>query len=309
MTRNALGRGLGALIREPEPQATATPQPSPAAQPHTTGAGAAAAAPAKEPSHPGPHQIDIDLIEPSPYQPRTRFREEALDELARSIKSSGIIQPLVVRPIGNRFQLIAGERRWRAAQRAGLTKVSAIVRQVPDELALEMTLVENIQREDLNAIEAARAFERLMDEFQLTQESVAERTGKDRATVANSIRLLKLEPTIQDWIEEGKLTAGHGRALLAVADSPLRMRYAQRAARGGLTVRQIERLASRRSRGARPATETHVDANVRSAIDELQRHLGTKVLLRQKTRIRPGQLVLEYYDDAQLMGIYDRLMK
>jgi ParB family chromosome partitioning protein len=309
MTRNALGRGLGALIREPEPQAAATPQPAPVAQPHTTGAGAAAAVPAKEPSHPGPHQIDIDLIEPSPYQPRTRFREEALDELARSIKSSGIIQPLVVRPIGNRFQLIAGERRWRAAQRAGLTKVSAIVRQVPDELALEMTLVENIQREDLNAIEAARAFERLMDEFQLTQESVAERTGKDRATVANSIRLLKLEPTIQDWIEEGKLTAGHGRALLAVADSPLRMRYAQRAARGGLTVRQIERLASRRSRGASPATETHVDANVRSAIDELQRHLGTKVLLRQKTRIRPGQLVLEYYDDAQLMGIYDRLMK
>jgi len=309
MTRNALGRGLGALIREPEPQAPATPQPAPAAQPHATGAGAAAAVPAKEPSHPGPHQIDIDLIEPSPYQPRTRFREEALDELARSIKSSGIIQPLVVRPIGNRFQLIAGERRWRAAQRAGLTKVSAIVRQVPDELALEMTLVENIQREDLNAIEAARAFERLMDEFQLTQESVAERTGKDRATVANSIRLLKLEPTIQDWIEEGKLTAGHGRALLAVADSPLRMRYAQRASRGGLTVRQIERLASRRSRGASPATEIHVDANVRSAIDELQRHLGTKVLLRQKTKIRPGQLVLEYYDDAQLMGIYDRLMK
>jgi ParB family transcriptional regulator, chromosome partitioning protein len=308
MTRNALGRGLGALIREPEPQVPAPP--TPAVQPHATStSSAAAAAPARETVHAGPLQIDIDLIEPSPYQPRTRFREEALDELARSIQSSGIIQPLVLRPIGSRFQLIAGERRWRAAQRAGLTKVSAIVRQVPDELALEMTLVENIQREDLNAIEAARAFERLMDEFQLTQESVAERTGKDRATVANSIRLLKLEPTIQDWIEEGKLTAGHGRALLAVADSPLRMRYAQRASRGGLTVRQIERLASRRSRSASPATEIHVDANIRAAIDELQRHLGTKVLLRQKTKMRPGQLVLEYYDDAQLMGIYDRLMK
>jgi ParB family chromosome partitioning protein len=308
MTRNALGRGLGALIREPEPQVPA-PQ-TPAAPAHSTGSGsAAAAAPAREAAHAGPLEIDIDLIEPSPYQPRTRFREEALDELARSIQSSGIIQPLVVRPLGNRFQLIAGERRWRAAQRAGLTKVSAIVRQVPDELALEMTLVENIQREDLNAIEAARAFERLMDEFQLTQESVAERTGKDRATVANSIRLLKLEPTIQDWIEEGKLTAGHGRALLAIADSPLRMRYAQRASRGGLTVRQIERLASRRSRNASPAAEIHMDANIRSAIDELQRSLGTKVLLRQKTKMRPGQLVLEYYDDAQLMGIYDRLMK
>src|SRR5262249_35205364 len=160
-----------------------------------------------------------------------------------------------------RYQLIAGERRWRAAQRAGLRKVATIVRQVADELALEMTLVENIQREDLNAMEAARAFERLMDEFQLTQEAVAERTGKDRATVANDIRLLKLEPTIQDWIEEGKLSAGHGRALLAVPDPQLRMRYAQRAARGGLTVRQVERLASRRARGNRDKGETEAHAD------------------------------------------------
>src|SRR5580700_4243885 len=314
MPRNALGRGLGALIREPEPQTPASPAPANSAAPsasHPAGAGgsAAATAPTFTPTPAGPLQIDIDLIEPSPYQPRTRFREEALDELARSIQASGIIQPIVLRPVGNRFQLIAGERRWRAAQRAGLAKVPVIARQVSDELALEMTLVENIQREDLNAIEAARAFERLMAEFQLTQEAVAERTGKDRATVANSIRLLKLEPTIQDWIEEGKLTAGHGRALLAVADPPLRMRYAQRASRGGLTVRQIERLASRRARGASPATEIHVDANIRAAIDELQRHLGTKVLLREKTKMRPGQLVMEYYDDTQLMGIYDRLMK
>src|SRR5690349_21165286 len=268
MPRNALGRGLGALIREPEaPQA-------PAQQPAVSGATqGAATAPAREQVPSGPQQIDIDLIEPSPYQPRTRFREEALEELARSIQASGIIQPLVVRPIGNRFQLIAGERRWRAAQRAGLTKVSSIVRQVPDELALEMTLVENIQREDLNAIEAARAFERLMDEFQLTQESVAERTGKDRATVANAIRLLKLEPTIQDWIEEGRLTAGHGRALLGVAEPALRMRYAKRAARGGLTVRQIERLGSRRARSARAAAaEPLQDPNIREALDELQRH-------------------------------------
>jgi ParB family chromosome partitioning protein len=314
MPRNALGRGLGALIREPEPSpAPAAPQ----VQNHTvavTGSGTAVAtAPAITASHQtlgGPIEIDIDLIEPSPYQPRTRFREEALDELARSIQASGIIQPIVVRAIGHRYQLIAGERRWRAAQRAGLNKVSAIVRQVPDELALEMTLVENIQREDLNAIEQARAFERLMDEFQSTQEAVAERTGKDRTTVANAIRLLKLEPTIQDWIEEGKLSAGHGRALLAVPDSQLRMRYAQRAARGGLTVRQIERLAARRVRGARAAlVDVQMDPNIKEAIDELQRHLGTKVILRQKTKMRPGQLVLEYYDDAQLMGIYDRLLK
>ena len=307
MPRNALGRGLGALIREPEPKISSTRLPE---APPGTALSGAAVAPAREVASAGTQQIDIDLIQPSPYQPRTKLREEALDELARSIKASGIIQPIVVRPVGSRFQLITGERRWRAAQRAGLKKVSAIIRHVPDNVALEMTLVENIQREDLNAIEAARAFERLMEEFQLTQEVIAERTGKDRATVANAIRLLKLEPSIQEWIEEGKLTAGHGRGLLAVADSQLRMRYAKRAARGGLTVRQLERLAARRVRSSGAQTpEPHVDANIRAALEELQRHLGTKILLRQKTRMRPGQLVIEFYDDAQLMGIYDRLIK
>src|SRR5690349_14487102 len=310
MARNALGRGLGALIRELEGK---KPEPAPAPpQPQPTAAGSAAAAtPARQPMQAGPQEIDIDLIEPSPYQPRTKFHEQALDELARSIKTSGIIQPLVVRPIGSRFQLIAGERRWRAAQRAGLTKVSAIVKQVPDELALEMTLVENIQREDLNAMEAARAFERLMDEFHLTQEAVAERTGKDRATVANAIRLLKLEPKVQEWIEDGKLSAGHGRALLAIPDAPLRMRYAQRAARGALTVRQIEKLAARRAQGMHPLppAPAHVDPNIRTALEELQRHLGTRIILRLKTKMRPGRLVPEFYDDAQLMGLYDRLMK
>jgi ParB family transcriptional regulator, chromosome partitioning protein len=314
MQRNALGRGLGALIREPEsqiPQGPVAQEKMPVAGVPATGGSVPSTVATSVPqgSVAGPLQLDIDLIDPSPYQPRTRFREEALDELARSIKASGIIQPLVVRTIRNRYELIAGERRWRAAQRAGLTKVSAIIRQVPDELALEMTLVENIQREDLNAIEAARAFERLMDEFDMTQESVAERTGKDRTTVANAVRLLKLEPMIQDWIEEGKLTAGHGRALLAVADPALRMRYAQRGARGGLTVRQIERLGSRRARMARIAAESPGDPNVRNAIEELQRHLGTKIILREKTKSHPGHLILEYYDDGQLMGIYDRLMK
>jgi ParB family transcriptional regulator, chromosome partitioning protein len=310
MARNALGRGLGALIRELEGK---KPEPAPAPpQPQSSAAGSAAAAmPARQPMQGGPQEIDIDLIEPSPYQPRTRFHEQALDELARSIKASGIIQPLVVRPVGTRFQLIAGERRWRAAQRAGLNKVSTIVRQVPDELALEMTLVENIQREDLNAMEAARAFERLMDEFHLTQEAVAERTGKDRATVANAIRLLKLEKQIQEWIEEGKLTAGHGRALLAVPEQQLRMRYAHRASRGALTVRQIEKLAARRSQGKhpQPPAPPHLDPNIKTALEELQRHLGTRIILRLKTKMRPGQLVLEFYDDAQLMGLYDRLMK
>src|SRR6059058_2230531 len=310
MARNALGRGLGALIRELEGKKS-EPAPAPP-QPQTTAPGSAAAAmPARQPVQGGPQEIDIDLIEPSPYQPRTKFHEQALDELARSIKTSGIIQPLVVRPIGNKFQLIAGERRWRAAQRAGLTKVSSIVKQVPDELALEMTLVENIQREDLNPMEAARAFERLMDEFHLTQDAVAERTGKDRATVANAIRLLTLEKQIQEWIEEGKLSAGHGRALLAVPEQQLRMRYAHRASRGALTVRQIEKLAARRAQGKQPhpSAPAHLDANIKNALEELQRHLGTRISLRQRTKIRPGQLVLEFYDDKQLMGLYDRLMK
>ncbi len=291
MARNALGRGLSALIREPEPQAQAS------------------AAVAVAPALAGPHQVDIDLIDPSPYQPRTRFREEPLEELARSIRTSGIIQPLILRPQGARYQLIAGERRWRAAQRAGLPRVPAVIREVPESQALEITLVENIQREDLNPIEQARAFERLMADFQLTQENVAERTGKDRATVANAIRLLKLEKPLQDLIEDGRIAAGHGRALLAIPDPKTRHLLAQRAARGGLTVRQIERLAARRSRPAASHSPPFLDANARTALEELQHHLGTKVSLRPATKGRPGQLVIEYYDDGQLGGLYDRLMK
>ena len=299
MPRNALGRGLSALIREPEPPPQVSSVPAPAA------ATAAAAAPALSRSL----EIDIDLIDPSPYQPRTRFREESLEELARSIRSSGIIQPVVLRPIGTRYQLIAGERRWRAAQRAGLQRVPAVLREVPEELALEITLVENIQREDLNPIEQARAFDRLMTEFGLTQEDVAERTGKDRTTVANAVRLLKLDRPILDFIEEGKLSAGHGRALLAFPEPTLRLRIARRAARGGLTVRQIERLASRRLRATSSQPSVLLDANMRAALEELQRHLGTRVTLRPRVGNLPGQLIIEYYDEAQLTGIYDRLMR
>ena len=258
MPRNALGRGLGALIREPE--TTTLPQPlqqvpTAAAYPLATPT-AAATAPA--PSE-GFLHVDIDLIDPSPYQPRTRFREEALDELSRSIRSSGIVQPLVVRKVANRYQLIAGERRWRAAQRAGLHKVPVVLRDVPEELALEMTLVEKLQREDLNPIEQAHAFQRLIDEFQLTQEQVAERTGKDRTTIANAVRLLKLESPIQDLLEEGRLTAGHARALLAVDDSQTRLGLARRIAKGGMTVRQVERFASRgtRARSGRTSNTQH----------------------------------------------------
>jgi len=297
-----LGRGLGALIRdvEVEPQVTA---------PVAATASAAAVAPALAVAG-GPLLLDIDLLDPSPYQPRTRFPEAALEELAQSIRSSGIIQPLVVRKIGARYQLIAGERRWRAALRAQLLRVPVVLREVGDEQALELTLVENIQREDLNPIEQARAFQRLMDQFHLTQDEVATRTGKDRATVANSVRLLTLNETFLEWIEEGKITAGHGRALLAIEDPKLRLDLAKKASLGKLTVRQVERMATRRARGKvqRSPSETY-DPNRQAAIDELQKRIGTRVSLQMPTKGRAGQLIFEFYDEEQLNGLYERLMR
>jgi ParB family transcriptional regulator, chromosome partitioning protein len=267
-----------------------------------------ATAPAQSPAE-GLLQVDIDLIDPSPFQPRTRFREEALEELSRSIRASGIVQPLVVRRIGHRFQLIAGERRWRAAQRAAIGRVPAVVRDVRDEMALEMTLVENLQREDLNPIEQARAFQRLMDEFHLTQEEVADRTGKDRATIANSVRLLRLEEPIQDLLEEGRLSAGHGRALLAIEDSKGRLELARRIARGGMTVRQVERFAARAARGKPETPPPAVDPNTKWAMEELARRFGTKVAIHPLRAGRPGQLVFEYYDANDLNRLYDQLMR
>jgi ParB family chromosome partitioning protein len=302
MARNALGRGLGALIREQE----AAPQ----AIPPTASTGAATAVAPAPIAAGGLLQIDIDLIDPSPFQPRTRFAEMGLEELAQSIRASGIIQPLVVRKIGSRYQLIAGERRWRAAQRAQLLRVPVVLREVSDEQALELTLVENIQREDLNPIEQARAFDRLMEEFHLTQDEVASRTGKDRATVANSVRLLSLEEPLLEWIEEGKITAGHGRALLAVEDRKLRHDLAQKASRGRLTVRQLERMATRRSRGRGQQTQVvdTYDPNRQAALDELQKHIGTRVTLHMPTKGHAGQLILEFYDEEQLNSLYERLM-
>ena len=301
MARNALGRGLGALIREPE----VVPQ---VIQPNASTGAAAAVAPAQT-NYGGPLQIDIDLIDPSPFQPRTRFAEAGIEELSQSIRASGIIQPLVVRKIGSRFQLIAGERRWRASQRAQLLRVPVVLREVSDEQALELTLVENIQREDLNPIEQARAFDRLMEEFHLTQDEVASRTGKDRATVANSVRLLSLEEPLLEWIEEGKITAGHGRALLAVEDRNLRNELALKASRGKLTVRMLERMATRRSRGRGRQTQAETyDPNRQAALDELQKHIGTRVTLHMPTKGHAGQLILEFYDEEQLDGLYERMM-
>jgi ParB family chromosome partitioning protein len=288
MTRNALGKGLSALIREPEPKP--------------------ALAPRELSSVPGPREIDIDLVDPNPHQPRSRFREEGIEELAQSIRATGIIQPVVVRPQGERFQLIAGERRWRAAQRSGLHRIPAIVRDVPDHLALEMTLVENLQREDLNPVEQARAFETLVTMFNLTQEEAAARTGKDRTTIANSIRLLKLEGQILAMIEDGRLTAGHGRALLAIEPLAQRLAAAKRAAEGRLTVRSLEKLASRGAlRAAGKKSQPVFDPNTRAALEELERELGTRVILRPPRGRGAGRLIIEYHDERQLEGIYDRV--
>jgi ParB family transcriptional regulator, chromosome partitioning protein len=302
MPRNALGKGLSALIRDPEAQQHQQPPPL---QPPVA---AAAVAPALAPSE-VLLQIDIDLIDPSPFQPRSRFREEALEELARSIRVSGIVQPLVVRRVGQRYQLIAGERRWRAAQRSALGRVPAVVRDVRDEMALEMTLVENLQREDLNPVEQARAFQRLTDEFHLTQEEVAERTGKDRATIANSVRLLRLEEPILDLLEEGRMSAGHARALLSILEPKLRLDLARKIARGGMTVRQVERFVTRSGKAKAAPVAAALDPNAKWAIEELQRKFGTKIVLHPLRPGRPGVLAFEYYDASDLTRLYDQLMR
>jgi chromosome partitioning protein len=303
-----LGRGLSALIREPEPQPQVPPQAVGAAGSQATTGAAAAVVPAWARNE-GLIEADIDLIDPSPYQPRTRFREQTLDELARSIVASGIVQPLVVRRIGNRYQLIAGERRWRAAQRASLRRVPVVIHDVPEQSAMEMTVVENLQREDLNPIEQARAFQRLTDDFTMTQEQVAERTGKDRTTIANALRLLKLDDTIQDLIEDGLVSAGHGRALLAIESLEDRLEIARRVSRGGLTVRQVERLSTRSSKPKAIATEVVADPNVKAALDELQKKYGTRVQMRAIAPGKAGQLVFEYYDASDLTRLYDQLMR
>src|SRR5580658_3928919 len=217
--RRALGKGLDSLL--------------PRAQ----------SAPAPEAEGGKPREIALDLIEPNPFQTRTHVDEEQLAELAASITANGVVQPILVRPLASgRFQLIAGERRWRASQLAGKPTIPAILRQVSDEQAMEITIVENLQRADLNAMEQARAFERLSREFHMTQEQMAQRTGKDRATVANFLRLLKLPPSVQSRVESGELTFGHARALLALSGSEEMEKAAQRIADHSLSVRQTESL-------------------------------------------------------------------
>ncbi len=309
MTRRALGRGLDALIREQKPVTTPSLE---------VGGGAAAGvapAPAREPIHgeavqakPGLRDVEVDLIDPNPFQPRTRFDETRIEELAASLRAAGMLQPLLLRPAGLRYQVVAGERRWRAAQRVGFATVPAIVRPVQDQEALELTLIENLQREDLNPIEEAQAYDRLTHEFGLSQEEVADRTGKDRTTVANTIRLLKLPKPVQDLVSDGKLTAGHARALLSIGDARKQLLLARRIAAQGLSVRQVERISQSRPSSGRKRAPASEDPNVRAAIANLERSLNTRVHITPVVA-GVGYLKIEYYSIDQLMLLYDRIVK
>lgn len=280
MTRRALGRGLSALLSD-----TAT-----TVNEELT-------------------EIDIDLIEPSVAQPRTHFDETRLEELAQSIRVNGIVQPLLVRRHGSRYQLVAGERRWRAAQRANLQRVPAVVRDIPDDKLLELALVENIQRQELNAIEEANAYKRLIETLGLTQEMVAQRVGRDRTFITNYLRLLRLPEDVQQLLEEEKLSMGHARALLGIDDIDMQRRIAQNVVERSLSVRETERVIKRIIAGASPAMATQPapvrdDANLRAAESKLRRRLSTQVRVLPSQTGTGGKIEIEYYSENDLNRLY-----
>jgi ParB family chromosome partitioning protein len=249
------------------------------------------------------------LIDPNPAQPRRVFQSERLAELAQSIRVSGIIQPLVVRKAGDRYQLVAGERRWRAAKLAGMGQVPVVVREIPDDHLLEITLIENIQREDLNPIEAAVAFERLGKDLALSAEEIGRRTGKDRTTIVNSLRLLQLPADIQQLVAERRLSAGHARCLLSLPSGDLQREVAEKAVAQGWSVRQTERTTQRMMEGRKPkhVDEMASDPNVRAAIREMERVLGTKVRIVEKAKHK-GRIEIEYYSAEDLNRIYAEIV-
>jgi ParB family chromosome partitioning protein len=277
--RKALGRGLDSLL-------PSRPTTAPIAMPATHALG-------------NPQEVLIDSIDANPYQTRRRINEAALEELAESIRASGVVQPVVLRPGPNgRFQLVAGERRWHASRRAGKTTIPAVIRQISNEQAMEITIIENLQREDLNPIEQARAFERLSREFSLTQEQIAARTGKDRASIANFIRLLKLPEALQEALETGALNFGHGKVLLALAGFPEHLeRAAREVIEKQLSVRQTEELVGKllNPQAAEQKQEKaarQVDPNVRDAQRSLESSLGVKVEIQD--RKGKGKIILKY---------------
>jgi len=253
-----------------------------------------------------PREAEIGRLTPSRFQPRRDFSEAALAELARSIREQGIVQPIVVVPRGDKFEIVAGERRWRAASIAGLERVPIAVREkASDRDLLEAALVENLQREDLNILEAAEAYARLREEFDLTQEKIAERVGKDRTTIANSLRILKLSSQVRDKIRSGLLSAGHARALVALASTDDQERLAEEIVRRALSVRQTEKRVARMAAGDRVVPERRRDPFTRDAEEKLSRHLQTRVRITR--RRRGGRIEIAFGSEEELIGLYERL--
>lgn len=290
MARKPLGRGLSALLGDSEERPFA--------------------ADGEKSRSERISEVDVSLISGNPSQPRTWFDEKALDELAKSILANGIVQPIVVRQAGGRYQIVAGERRWRAAQRAGLHKVPAVIKEVADDRLLEIALIENIQREELSPIEEANAYRKLIDTIGLTQEQLSERVGKERSLIATMLRLLRLPAEVQQLIEEGKLTAGHGRALLLSDDRTLQIRTARAIIERQMSVREAERAIKRaRSMGnvsvVTKDVRVSVDPNIRSAETKMMRSLGTNVKIRPSANGKSGKIEIEYYSTDDL----DRLFR
>ena len=286
MTRKALGRGLGALLSAEGP-ATATEETN---------------------------EVPTDLIDPSALQPRRVFDDAKLDDLAKSIRANGVVQPVLLRRKGSRFELIAGERRWRAAERAGLAKIPAVVRNVSDDKVLEIALIENIQREDLNPIEEARAYKKLIETLGLTQETVAARLGRDRSYVTNYLRLLKLPEDIQELLQIGRISTGHARTLLGVDQPDSQRRIARKVIEQDLSVRATEQLVRLAGVGpgqarAKTATKQEGDPNVRAAENKLRRHFGTKVRIIQAAGASSGRIELEFYNQSDLNRLYALLTR
>ncbi len=278
--RPALGRGLSALIPD---------APAPAAQDRGL-------------------DVDTDLLRPNRFQPRTTMDEDRIDELARSIRSNGVIQPIIVRRAPDQgYEIIAGERRWRAAQRAGLLKVPVVVRELPDERMLAAALIENIQREDLNPIEEAHAYRRLADEFHLTQDQIAEAVGKDRSSVANYLRLLKLPQEIRANVGSGALSMGHARALLGLADEAAQLRVGREVVAKSLSVRETETIVKKASQPAVEKEEPQKDVHTRAAEEKLRFALGTHVRITRKGK--GGRVEIDFTSEDELQRIYEYLIE
>ena len=278
-TQKGLGRGLGALI--------------PAAE---------------SPKAPAEFFVGIERILPNALQPRRAFDETKIDQLAASIQDQGIIQPLLVRRNGDGYELIAGERRLRAAMKAGLTKVPVVVREASDHNSLQLALIENIQREDLNPMEESHAFRRLQEEFHLGQEEIAQKVGKSRPAVANSLRLLQLPEEVQREVIEGRLSAGHARALLSLERETLITAAAREVIAKGLSARETERLVARLKMIKKKRLSATPDADLRSLVEQLQRSLGTRIKLVQTKGTARGKIEIEYYSSADLDRIVQLLV-